>query len=80
VKIRQTHRLEDRRRDVGAALAVLADAGLDTRARQQHADLQRSALSTEDGGRGERRGSRGRACEDAAAVGQHANARHGDPP
>ena len=37
----QAQRLQDRGRDVDAALAVLADAGLQARARQQHADLQR---------------------------------------
>ena len=40
----QAEVLEDRRRDLDAALAVLADAGLRARARQQHADLQRRAL------------------------------------
>ena len=40
----QAEILEDRRRDLDAALAVLPDAGLRARARQQHADLQRPAL------------------------------------
>ena len=35
-------------RDVDAALAVLADAGLKARARQDHADLQRAALGAQD--------------------------------
>ena len=38
---RQAEVLEDGRGDVDAALAVLADAGLEAGARQQHADLER---------------------------------------
>ena len=44
----QAELLEDARRDLDAALAVLADAGLRARARQQHADLQRPALRASD--------------------------------
>ena len=61
--------LSSRRRDVDAALAVLADAGLGARARQQHADLERSALRADDvEGRGARedRGGAGAGRERAA--------------
>src|SRR6478672_10433463 len=40
--------LEQRRGDVGAALAGLADTGLHPRQRQDHADFQRPALRTPD--------------------------------
>ena len=51
----QAELLEDRRRDLDAALAVLADARLRARARQQDADLERAALRAQDV---ERRGAR----------------------
>ena len=69
-KIGQAHGLEDRRRDVDAALAILADAGLKARARQQHADLQRAALRAHDGRRGKSSGGGGGAGEQVAAVGR----------
>ena len=40
--------LEQRRGDIGAALAGLADTGLHPRQRQDHADFQRPALRTPD--------------------------------
>ena len=54
-EIRQPQALEDARGDVDPALAVLADAGLHARARQQHADLQGGTLGAPDAGRGRRR-------------------------
>ena len=38
-KLGQAHRFQDRRRNGDAALAILADAGLKARPRQQHADF-----------------------------------------
>ena len=40
--------LENAGGDIDAALAVLADAGLEARARQQHADFERRALRAAD--------------------------------
>ena len=60
--------LEQRRGDVGAALAGLADTGLDARQRKDHADLQRSALRAYDV---ERRGAgeqSGGACTSGEAA------------
>ena len=47
-EIGQAHRFEDPRRDIDAALAILADAGLQAGTRQQHADLERAALGAHD--------------------------------
>ena len=69
LKLGQAQFLEDRRRDVDAALAVLADAGLRARTRQQDADLQRSALRAHDierSGACDERGGAGARCERAA--------------
>ena len=44
----QAEVLEDAGGDLDAALAILADAGLHARARQQHADLQLGALRAHD--------------------------------
>ena len=44
----QADALEDRVRELDAAEAVLADAGLGAGARQQHADLERRALRADD--------------------------------
>ena len=63
----QAKLLEDAGRDVDAALAVLADAGLDARTRQQHADLQGGALRAQDRRRGDERGCGGGAGGEAAA-------------
>jgi hypothetical protein len=60
--------LEQRRGDVGAALAGLADAGLDARERKDHADLQRSPLRAYDV---ERRGA-GEHSDGAGASGEAA--------
>ena len=67
--------LEQRRGDIGAALAGLADTGLHPGQRQDHADLQRSALRTSDVercGTGEQSGG---ACTggEAAAGNAHAS-------
>ena len=58
-KVRQTHRFQDRRRNSDAALAILADASLKARPRQQHADLQRAVLRAHDCGGGDGGGGRG---------------------
>ena len=50
----QARILEQAGSDVDAALAILTDAGLEARTRQQHADLQRRALRAPDA---ERRGA-----------------------
>ena len=76
-EVGQTQRLQDRRSDVDAALAILPDAGLQAGARQQHADFQRAALGAQYGRRGKRGGGRGSAGEHMTAVGQHASAGHG---
>ena len=47
-EFRETHRFEDCRGDVDAALAVLADASLQARTRQQDADLERAARRAHD--------------------------------
>jgi hypothetical protein len=47
-EIGHTQRLQDRRRDVDAQLTTLTDAGLQTGARQLHADFERSTLSADD--------------------------------
>ena len=75
----QTELLQDARRDVDAALAVLPDAGLGAGARQQYADLQGSALRSQDGGRGNESGGGGRAGGKLAAR-DRTNRRHRDPP
>ena len=72
-EVGQAEVLEDRRRDLDAALAVLADAGLRARARQQHADLEGAALRPHDGGRGEQGGGRGSAGQQAAAAERQMN-------
>ena len=73
----QAHGFEDRRRDVDAALAVLADTGLEARARQQDTDFQRTTRRAHDRGRGERGGRRGGACKQVAAGWQRPDLRHG---
>ena len=67
-EFRQAKRLEDRRRDIDAALAILADAGLVAGTRQNHANLQRAALGAHDI---ERRGS-GNECGRSGAGGKGA--------
>ncbi len=53
-ELRQAEALQDRRRQLHGALAVLSDQGLYAGARQQHADLQRPALGSHDRRHGER--------------------------
>ena len=76
-EIGQAERLQDRGGDVDAALAILADTGLQAGARQQHADLQRAALGAHHRRCGEHGGGRGGAGEHTTAVSQHASAGHG---
>ena len=69
-EVRQAQVLEDAGGDLDAALAVLADAGLHARARQQHADLQGRALRAADAerrGAGEQRRRRRRRRQTCAA-------------
>ena len=73
-EVGQAQALENGGRDLDAALAVLADAGLHARARQQHADLQGSPLRAPDlEGRGGGEQARG-----ANPCGEGAS-RHGEP-
>ena len=76
-EIGQAERLQDRGGNVDAALAILSDTGLQARARQQDADLQRAALGARHRRCGEHGGGRGSAGEHVTAVGQHADAGHG---
>src|SRR5262249_53187301 len=67
----QAELLEDRGRKLDPALAILPDAGLRSRARQQNADLQRATLrarEVERRARGEQ-SSRPRAGGEGAAAG-----------
>ena len=77
-QLRHAERLENAGRDVDAALAVLADSGLEAGARQYHADFQRAALGAQDGGRGDSGGGGGGAGQEVAAVGQYVCAIHGN--
>src|SRR5258708_37654661 len=64
--------LEDRGRELDPALAILPDACLRSRARQQNADLQRPTLGAsevERRGRGKQAGGARAAGEAAAAAG-----------
>ena len=62
----QPNVLKDRTGQLDAAEAILPDAGLIARARQQHADFERSALRAQDRG-GAEQPDRGRAGKQTAA-------------
>ena len=67
-ELRQTEALEDRRRQLHGALAVLSDECLYAGARQQHADLQRPALGPHNGWHGKQGSRNGGTCQQPAPI------------
>ena len=76
IELGQAERFKDRRGDIGATLAILADRGLEPGLGQQHADFERAPLGADDRGCRDRGQGGGRALEHAAAAQAYSNAIH----